>query len=133
MDFALAACTHSPAGAPMSQKGKMLFCLGNVTDLLDVTPSNPMPHPLPSQTTHSTSCYLRSKIWLLSNIQQSLLLVQLAACNLKNKWVSSSRFYIPLEVENWINYFVCSVNCSRLHWHFKQVSKRFQFNCVNAP
>ena len=43
--------------------------------LLDVTPSNPMPHPLPSQTTHSTSCYLRSKIWLLSNIQQSLLLV----------------------------------------------------------
>ena len=27
-------------------EGRMLFCLGNVTNLLDVTPSNPMPHPL---------------------------------------------------------------------------------------
>ena len=31
-------------GAP--HQGQMLFCLGNVTNLLDVTPSNPMPHPL---------------------------------------------------------------------------------------
>ena len=26
--------------------GLMLLCLGNVTDLLGVTPSNPVPHPL---------------------------------------------------------------------------------------
>ena len=27
-------------------EGRMLFYLGNVTYLLDVTPSNPLPHPL---------------------------------------------------------------------------------------
>jgi len=28
----------------------MLFCLENVTNSLDVTPSNPMPHPLSPPT-----------------------------------------------------------------------------------
>ena len=50
-------------------EGQMLLRLGSVTNLLDVTPSNPMPHPLPSPPI--LLCYLRSKNWLLSNIQQT--------------------------------------------------------------
>ena len=48
--------THMHAGSVNSSyipqteqhepEGRMLFHLGNVTDLLDVTPSNPIPHPL---------------------------------------------------------------------------------------
>ena len=49
----------------------MLFRLGNVTYLLDVTPSNPLPHPLSPPCTHSTLCYLSSKFWLLSSIQHT--------------------------------------------------------------
>ena len=30
----------------VQREGRMLFCLGNITNLLDVTPRNPMPHPL---------------------------------------------------------------------------------------
>ena len=45
-------------------------------------PSNQMARPL-SPPSIPLLCYLRSKIWLLSNIQQSLMHVQLAACNLK--------------------------------------------------
>ena len=41
---------------------RMLFCLGNVTNLLDVTPSNQMSHPF--------HFVLFKVIWLLSNIQQ---------------------------------------------------------------
>ena len=48
-------------------KEQMLFHLGNVTYLLHVTPSNPLPHPL-----SPLPIPLRSlKIWLLSNIQQA--------------------------------------------------------------
>ena len=38
-------CIHSPDRAH-EPEGRMLFCLGNVTNLLDVTPSNTLPHPL---------------------------------------------------------------------------------------
>ena len=43
------AHTHNsyiPQTEQHEPEGRMLFCLGNVTNLLDVTPSNPMPHPL---------------------------------------------------------------------------------------
>jgi len=49
-------------------KGKMLFCPGNVTNLLDVTLSNPLPHPL-----SPPPIPLGAIIWLLSNIQQRVL------------------------------------------------------------
>ena len=42
--------THSsyiPQTEQHEPEGRMLFHLGNVTYLLDVTPSNPLPHPLP--------------------------------------------------------------------------------------
>ena len=46
------------------------FCLRKVTYLLNVTPSNPLYHA--HYHLHpSTSCYSSSKIWLLSNIQQT--------------------------------------------------------------
>ena len=47
-------------------KGQMLFHLGNVTYLLDVAPSNPLPHPLSPPPIPLQD----HKIWLLSNIQQ---------------------------------------------------------------
>ena len=43
----------------------MLLYPGNVTYLLDVTPSNPLPHPL---SPPPISLCVSSKIWLLSNI-----------------------------------------------------------------
>ena len=42
---------------------------GKCDYLLDVTPSNPQPHPL-----SSTSHYSSARIWLLSNIQETSLL-----------------------------------------------------------
>ena len=45
-------------------EGQMLFCLGNVTYLLDGTASNIIT---------STLCYSSSKIWLLSNMQQTII------------------------------------------------------------
>ena len=48
---------------------QMLFCLGNVTYLLDVTPSNPCT-ATPIVTNSFNLNYSSSKIWLLSNIQQ---------------------------------------------------------------
>ena len=48
-------------------EGWMLFCL------VDVTHSNSMPPNLLITSTHSTSCLVQS-IWLLSNIQQSIML-----------------------------------------------------------
>ena len=47
----------------MSLEGKMLFRLGNVTNWLDVTPSNQLPSP--------PFYFVSSKTWLLSNIQQT--------------------------------------------------------------
>ena len=40
--------SYIPQTEQHEPKGWILFCLGNVTNLLDVTPRNPMPHPLPS-------------------------------------------------------------------------------------
>jgi len=48
-------------------EGRMLICLENVTYLLDVAPSNPLPHPLSPPP-------FSSKILLLGNIQQSRIL-----------------------------------------------------------
>ena len=48
-------------------EGRMLICLGNVTYLLNVAPSNPLPHPLSPPP-------FSSKILLLGNIQQSRIL-----------------------------------------------------------
>ena len=67
--------TRTPRDAVTEQhepERQMLFCLGNVTYLLGVTPSNLLPHPWIITFTHSTLCYSNSKIWLLSNIQQKL-------------------------------------------------------------
>ena len=36
-----------PRWSDLSPKGKCRFCLGSITYLLDVTPSNSLPHPLP--------------------------------------------------------------------------------------
>ena len=41
-------CSSNPQTEQHEPEGQMLFCLGNVTNLLDVTPSNLMPYPLPS-------------------------------------------------------------------------------------
>ena len=38
--------SHIPQMEQQGPEGRMLFHLGNVTYLLDVTPSNPLPHPL---------------------------------------------------------------------------------------
>ena len=38
--------THNSCIPQSEQYERVLFCLGNVTYLLDVTPSNPLPHPL---------------------------------------------------------------------------------------
>ena len=51
-------------------EGRMLFYLGNVSNLLYVNLSNPMSHPLSPPPIQF--CYLRSKIWLQTNIQQTL-------------------------------------------------------------
>ena len=40
------SCSYIPQTEQHEPEGRMLFCLGNVTYLLDVTPSNPLPHPL---------------------------------------------------------------------------------------
>ena len=40
--------SYIPQTEQHESEGRMLFCLGNVTNLLHVTPSNLMPHPLPS-------------------------------------------------------------------------------------
>ena len=37
---------YTPQMEQHEPEGQMLFHLGNVTYLLDVTPSNPLPHPL---------------------------------------------------------------------------------------
>ena len=39
--------SYIPQTEQHEPKGQMLFSLGNVTYLLDVTPSNSLPHPLP--------------------------------------------------------------------------------------
>ena len=39
--------SYIPQTEQHEPEGQMLFHLGNVTNLLDVTPSNPLPHPLP--------------------------------------------------------------------------------------
>ena len=36
---------YIPQAEQHEPEGQMLFCLGNVTYLLHVTPSNPLPHP----------------------------------------------------------------------------------------
>ena len=38
--------SYIPQMVQHEPEGRMLFCLGNITNLLDVTPRNPMPHPL---------------------------------------------------------------------------------------
>ena len=38
--------SYIPQTEQHEPEGRMLFCLGNVTNLLDGTPSNPLPHPL---------------------------------------------------------------------------------------
>ena len=38
--------SYIPQTEQHEPEGQMLFRLGNVTDLLDVTPNNPIPHPL---------------------------------------------------------------------------------------
>ena len=38
--------SYIPQTEQHEPEGRMLFCLGNVTHLLDVTPSNSLPHPL---------------------------------------------------------------------------------------
>ena len=38
--------SYIPQTEQHEPEGRMLLCLGNVTNLLDVTPSNQMPHPL---------------------------------------------------------------------------------------
>ena len=38
--------SYIPQTEQHEPEGRMLFCLGNVTNLLDVTPSNQMPHQL---------------------------------------------------------------------------------------
>ena len=58
--------SYIPQTEQHEPEGQMLFCLGNVINLLDVTPSNPMPHPLHLHPSH----FVRSKMWLLSNIQK---------------------------------------------------------------
>ena len=58
--------SYIPQTEQHEPEGQMLFCLGNVINLLDVTPSNPMPHLLHLHPSH----FVRSKMWLLSNIQK---------------------------------------------------------------
>ena len=47
-------------------EGQMLFCLRNGTYLLDVTPSNPLPHPLSPPPILLCGIYASWNIWLLS-------------------------------------------------------------------
>ena len=61
-DESMCTC-HSKQHEP---EGQILFCLGGVTYLLDVAPSNPLPHPLSPPPIPLQD----HKIWLLSNIQQ---------------------------------------------------------------
>ena len=44
--------SYIPQTEQHEPEGQMLFCLGNVINLLDVTPSNPMPHPLHLHSFH---------------------------------------------------------------------------------
>ena len=46
MRFQTANNSYIPQTEQHEPEGRMLFCLGNLTNLLDVTPSNQMSHPL---------------------------------------------------------------------------------------
>ena len=57
--------SYIPQTEQHEHKGQRLFCLGNASYLLDVTPSNLQPNPI--ITYDFTLCYSSSKIWLLSH------------------------------------------------------------------
>ena len=56
---------------PQTSYRLMLFCLGDVANLLDVTHSNPLPHPLLPPPIPLQDIQVQI-FWLLSNIQQTL-------------------------------------------------------------
>ena len=79
--------SYIPQTEQHEPEGWMLFCLGNVTNLLDVTVT------LGTQYYHPPilpSCYLSSKIWLLSNIQQSIMLCCITIVPGGGIWISKS-------------------------------------------
>ena len=81
----------------------------NITYLLDVTPSNPLPHSL--SPTHSNLCYSSSKIWLLSNIQQVCMYVCMHASMYVSMYVC---MYVCMHASMYVSMYVCTYVCMYL-------------------